>query len=218
MKGVLLAGGEGNRLKNPVYNKHLALVGEKLMIEYPLRTLGAMGCSDVIIVGSSKSTPDLVKLIGDGSNYELDVTYKVQAEPKGAADALYRAKGITGVFPVLCGDVYFEPALPHADKPTLFYNEFEGAQNHSVYTGSEIVEKPKEDLGKKAVVGYYYDETVFDIIPEIKPSERGEIELVDIHNFYLAVGAEVKEYKGFFGDMGTVNGLYRVIKHLRGET
>lgn len=215
---VLLAGGVGSRLKNPVYNKHLAIVNEKLMVEYPLRTLGAMGCTDVVIVGSPESTPDLVRLIGDGSDYSLGATYKVQKVPRGAADALGRAKGLVeGTFPVLCGDVYFDPAPELTDKPTLYWTHLDTANQHSVFDpeANVVVEKPKQNLGKRAVVAYMYDDTVFDLIPELEPSERGELELVDIHNFYLSVGADVKEYKGFFGDMGSPQGLLRVANHIR---
>lgn len=220
MKGVLLAGGEGKRLYNGVYNKHLSWVYDRLMIEYPLRSLGAMGCSEVMIIGSPESAPDLVKVLGDGSEYGLNLTYKVQKEPRGAAQAVGLAEGFTnGVFPVLCGDVFFDPAPPIADKPTLIYNEFEGAQNHSVWDPetNEIIEKPIHDIGKRAIVAYYYDQQVFEVIRNLKPTERGELELVDLHKFYLEHGAEVVEHPGFFSDMGTPDGLLRVANHVKEE-
>lgn len=217
MKGVLLAGGEGKRLENPLYNKHLSLVYDRLMIEYPLRTLGKMGCTEVMVVGSPSSTKDIIRVFDDGKRFGMDISYKVQHFPLGAADALSKAEGFAdGTFPVLCGDVYFDPAPEPTDKPTLYYHEFEGAQNHSVWNPetNEIIEKPTRDIGKRAIVGYVYDERVFEVIKTLQPTSRGELELIDLHNWYLQNGADVKQFDGFFGDMGTPDGLLRVANYI----
>lgn len=232
-EGVILAGGKGTRLgHNRPYNKHLSLVYDRPMIEYPLATLRAMGVEKAQVVVPPDDYWDFL------NNYPHKVegvrlSYRTQAEAKGSADALGKTM-LKGVFPVLCGDVYFDPAPhlgdnPYTDKqgrfpeitsPTLFWTEFEGAQNHSVWNAetNEIIEKPKRDIGKRAIVAYVYDERVYDVIKTLKPTERGELELIDLHNWYLQNGAEMVEYKGFFGDMGTPDGLLRVANHVKGNS
>ena len=217
MRGAILAGGEGTRLgQNRPYNKHMALVYDRPMIEYPVQTLIDMGVESADIVSNPSGITDMLKTYGNNIN-GLDVEYKVQLHPLGAAHALgYTA--LEGTFPVLCGDVYFDPAPPRTDKPTLFWTYLETANQHSVYDPetNTIIEKPLRDLGKRAIVAYYYDERVYDVIRNLQPTERGELELIDLHNWYLQNGADVKEYKGFFGDMGTPDGLLRVANHIQG--
>jgi glucose-1-phosphate thymidylyltransferase len=218
--GVILAGGKGSRLEtSKFYNKHLALVYDKPMIEYPVETLKSMGADRAVIVSTPEGVTDLLAAYRTDIN-GLPVDYAIQPHPNGSADALSYARGIEGTFPVLCGDVYFDSPMPLALLPTLIYNEFEGARNHSVYDPEQntIVEKPVRNIGNKAIVAYYYDQTVFDIIPTLQPSERGEIELIDLHNYYLKLGAPVVEYAGFFGDMGTPDGLLRVANHVKGRS
>lgn len=210
--GVILAGGKGSRLNLP-YNKHAHMVYNRPMIEYPLASMHEMGVDNITIVTSPTGGRDLLPAIRDTRG----VNFKVQEEPKGAADALKVARGIKGIFPVLCGDTYFDPAPPRSDVPALIYNEFPGAVNHTVWNPetNELVEKPRRWIGNKAIVAYWFDEQVFDFIDTIQPSERGEIELIDIYRFYLEQGAPVLEHKGFFGDMGTYDGLLRVANHVQ---
>jgi len=213
--GVILAGGEGTRLGNyRPYNKHLSLVYSQLMIEYPVQTLLDMGIEHAQIVSNPQGVADMFRIYGDNIN-GLDVSYETQYHPNGTADALGHT-ALDGTFPVLCGDVYFDPAPPPSEVPVLYYHEFEGAQNHSVYDPetNTIIEKPIRNIGKRAIVAYYYDQKVYDVIKTLKPSERGELELIDLHNWYLQNGADIKEYKGFFGDMGTPDGLLRVANHI----
>lgn len=217
-KGVILGGGEGKRLGLP-YNKHIAPVYDRPMIYYPLQSLKEMGCDSAIVVSGPKGLPQVAEAVGDGSIVGLDVTYKMQpTEAGGTAEALATAKnGLTGVFPVLCGDVYFDPAPPRSDVPALIYNQYERANEHAVWNPetNEIIEKPIRDIGKRAIVAYWFDERVFDFIRDMKPSERGELELVDIYRFYLENGAEMIEHQGFFGDMGTPDGLLRVANYVK---
>lgn len=216
MKGVILAGGEGTRLGQfRPYNKHLTLVYDRPMIEYPVETLKDLGCESAVIVSSPDGVADMFRVYRDEIN-GLNVSYETQYHPKGTADAL----GLThleGTFPVICGDVYLDPAPEPSDEPTLYWHEFEGAQNHSVWDPetNQIIEKPLRDIGKRAIIAYYYDQRVYDVIKSLKPSERGEYELIDLHNWYLRNGAEMKKYKGFFGDMGTPDGLLRVANHVQ---
>lgn len=217
MKGVLLAGGEGTRMGEVTkhQNKHTLLVYDRPMIEYPVATLQAMGADSAVIVSSPIGVRDLFRRYKD-ELLGMDVSYETQYLPNGAADALGHT-ALTGTFPVLCGDVYFDPAPEPSTVPTLYWHEFEGAQNHSVWDPetNAIIEKPIRDIGKRAIVAYYYDERVYDVINNIKPSERGELELIDLHNWYLQHGADIKEYVGFFGDMGTPDGLLRVANHIQ---
>lgn len=218
MKGVILAGGEGKRLGLP-YNKHVAPVYDRPMIYYPLESLREMGCDSVIVVSGPRGLSHVIEAVGDGSAVGLNIEYKMQpTEAGGTPEALAAAEnGLKGVFPVLCGDVYFDPAPPKSEVPALVYNQYERANEHSVWDPetNEIIEKPIKDIGKRAVVAYWLDERVFDFIRTLKPSERGELELVDIYRYYLENGAEMIEHKGFFGDMGTPDGLLRVANHIK---
>lgn len=214
-EGVILSGGEGTRLgKNRPYNKHLTLVYDRPMIEYPVQTLLDMGMERATIVSSPEGVRDMFRNYRDNIN-GLDVHYETQYHPNGSADALGHT-ALEGTFPVLCGDVYFDPAPERVEVPTIYWTDYENANQHSVYdpTENRIVEKPTIDLGRRAVVAYFYDERVYDIIKTLKPTERGELELIDLHNWYLQNGADVREYKGFFQDMGTPDGLLRVANHI----
>lgn len=219
MKGVIIAGGEGTRMGavSEVYNKHVATCYDRPVIHYPLATLKAMGCDEAVIVGSPKSIGDIAKYVKDGERVGLDVEYKVQAEPTGVAGAIGRvANNVTGVFPLLLGDCYYAPALPRQTEPTLFWKEYEFADQHSVWNPETdaIIEKPRYvDLGNRAIIGYYYDESVFEFIDSMSPAQSGELEIVDIHNFYRNNGAQFVEFKGFFADMGTPDGLLRAAQN-----
>lgn len=213
MVGVVLAGGNGTRMHSLTggRNKHSYEVAGRPMIYYPLDNLKEMGCDTALVVSSPSGIMDLYPLL-QGMYNGMKINYRIQDKPEGSAQALGLAEGkVEGVFPVLCGDVYFDPHLPKADKPTLFWHEYELGDTHSVWNPetNEIIEKAK-DIGKRAIVGYYYDERVFDVIRGLKPSERGELELVDLHRFYANNGAEMVEYEGFFGDMGTLEGVRRI--------
>lgn len=221
MKGALLAGGNGSRIgaTKEIYNKHVSQCYDKPVIHYPLTTLAAMGCEEVVIVGSPQSAGEIAKYVKDGERFGLDISYKVQAEPTGVAGAIDRLSGaISGVFPLMLGDCYYDPVLPVATEPTLFWHEFAHATEHSVWNPetNAIIEKPRfVDLGKRAIIGYYYDETIFDFIHTLTPAKSGELEIVDIHNYYRERGADMVEFTGFFADMGTPEGLLRAAEHER---
>jgi glucose-1-phosphate thymidylyltransferase len=218
MTGVVLAGGEGKRMGLP-YNKHLANVYDKPMIQYPLETLKEMGCDSAVIVSTPEGIGDMAKMLRDGAEVGLDITYKVQPHPVGTPHALGYAEGIVkGVFPVLCGDVYLDPAPEPQDEATLYWHEFPEAINHSVWNPetNEIVEKPLRDIGTRAIIAYIFDEKVFDFIRTLEPSDRGELEMVDLYRGYLLEGIKMQEYKGFFADMGTPEGLLKVANYEAG--
>jgi glucose-1-phosphate thymidylyltransferase len=219
MKGMLITGGEGSRLwpTTKLYNKALALVYDRPMIDYPLQTLKDMGCDSVAIVSNAKSMGMITQHVKDGAEHGLDVEYRIQAEGTDIGGAIKTAK-LDGVFPLMLGDCYYSPAPPTQTEPTLFWHDFPTGNQHSVWSPemNAIFEKPKiVDIGKRAVVSYFYDEGIYDFIDSFSPGHDRGLEIVDIHNHYLQNGANMVEYKGFFGDMGTPDGLHRVASFIK---
>lgn len=217
--GVVLAGGEGTRLRplTEVANKHLLPVYDKPMIYYPIETLKEMGCTTIVIVSGGNNIGGFAELLQDGSALDVDITYKVQPEAGGIAQALGCVAGLTkGLFPVILGDNYFEETPPMPTAPTLYTKAVDDPQRFGVYQNGSIVEKPDDPQSDQAVVGLYvYDDQVFDMIPTLEPSQRGELEITDINNMYLQLGAEVVEMAGYWKDMGTFNSLLEVANHVR---
>lgn len=226
MKGVILAGGNGSRMRpaTEVYPKSMALVYDKPMLHYPLTTLRDMGCDSAVVVGSPDGVGAFAKAFKDGADYNLDLEYKVQREPNGVAGALGRvASSVTGFFPLVLGDCYYDPApRPHTwTRPTIFWHDFEHGTEHSVWDPrtDAIIEKPRlVSIGQRAIISYIYDTSVFEFIERMKPAHgSGELEIVDIHNYYRMEGAEFVPYQGYFADMGTPDGLLRAANHIQGQ-
>lgn len=206
--GVILAGGTGSRLGLP-HNKHVALVHDRPMIHYPMDTLEQLGCAEAIVVTSPESLGDIKRVT---QSHPLPSKIIIQAKPLGAPDALAKAENYVGdLFPVLCGDVYLDKPLRPAAEPTLFWSEFPEAINHSVWNSetNEIIEKPKKDIGRRAIIAYVFDKRVFEVIKGLSLSERGEYEMVDIYRYYLANGVNMQQYTGKFVDMGTPGDLLK---------
>lgn len=218
---VILTGGNGSRLSptTELYNKHAVHVYDRPMIHYPVRTLAAMGCEDVTIVVSPKGAGDVAESIKDGSDFGINVNYRVQKEPLGVGNAIKQAQpdvARCSSFVLMLGDCYYDPAPPLRHEPTLFWNNYEWANQHSVWNpeANVIIEKPRGiDLGRRAVISYVYDNQVFDFIDQMEAAPSGELEIVDIHNFYLHGNANLEEYIGYFSDMGTPDGLLRAANH-----
>ncbi len=211
MTGVVLAGGNGTRLRpmTEIVNKHLLPVYDRPMIEYPIETLKQMGCDSIVLVSGGENIGGFADYLGDGSRLGVQITYKVQKEADGIAGALKCAEGlITGTFPVILGDNFFELPPRMFTSPTLYLSLVPDANRFGVYLQGKIVEKPAITGEGKAVVGLYiYDESVFTKIDTITPSDRGELEITDINNMYLADGARTVTYEGKWSDMGTVDSL-----------
>lgn len=220
MKGIILTGGNGSRLKptTEIYNKHVVHVYDRPMIHYPIKTLAEMGCTDVVIVASPNGAGDIASTVKDGSQFGLNVEYRIQNEPKGVGNAILSAEasGFSGVFPLMLGDCYYDPAPEVQAVPSLIWHDYTYANQHSVWNpeADAIIEKPRHiNIGQRAVISYFYNDQVFDFIREMEAAPSGELEIVDIHNFYRANGANMIEYTGYFSDMGTPDGLLRAANH-----
>ena len=226
IKGIILTGGTGSRLYplTKVTNKHLLPVYNKPMVFYPLETLKSLGIKDICIVSGGEHIADFIRLLGSGSEFGVTLTYKVQDGPKGIAHALLQAEKFVKndeKVAVILGDNIFEKveAQPEAlsdNNAYIYIKEVEDPERFGVVKFneneiSEIIEKPKEPPSKFAVTGLYiYPSDVFDFIKTLKPSQRGELEITDVNNWYLKQG-RLKAIKidGFWSDAGTFESLLK---------
>jgi glucose-1-phosphate thymidylyltransferase len=228
LKGVVLAGGTGSRLMplTKVTNKHLLGIGEKPMIYYPIEKLTGIGIEQILIVTGVEHMGDVVSLLGSGREFGCHFTYKVQDEAGGIAQALGLADdfSVNKRIVVILGDNIFEADLKkYAQKfisqkqgARLLLKEVPDPQRFGVaeITDSRVIgieEKPKKPRTNYAVTGiYFYDANVFDIIKTLKPSARGELEVTDINNAYIAKNQlEYDILEGWWTDAGTFESLKR---------
>jgi glucose-1-phosphate thymidylyltransferase len=228
LKGVILAGGLGSRLMplTKVTNKHLLPIYQKPMIHYPIECLVKGGVKDILIVTGGDSAGHFLKLLGDGREFGACVYYAYQQGEGGIADALRLAESFVGGerLAVVLGDNLVQRSI----RPTVerFRQQEKGArillkrvpdpERFGVATVQgdkvvSIVEKPKKPTSDLAVTGiYFYDAQVFEIIRTLKPSGRGELEITDVNNAYLARGQlEWDELQGWWSDAGTFESLYK---------
>lgn len=202
MKGCLLAGGTGSRLwpLTKVTNKHLLPVYNKPMIYHPIQTLIDSGIDDILIVTNSG---DMVRVLENGEQFGLkQIHYRFQKDASGIADALSLAKDWANNEPifVVLGDNIFENNMKnYIDKfkenpigARIFTYEVENPKQYGVVETNDkgevvsIEEKPKNPKSNKIAVGaYIYDSQVWNFVDKLKPSERGELEITDVNNFYL---------------------------------
>lgn len=229
LKGVVLAGGTGSRLMplTKVTNKHLLPIGHKPMIYYPIEKLLAAGIEDILIVTGVEHMGDVVNLLGSGKDFNCRFTYKVQDEAGGIAQALSLAEGFSanGAIAVILGDNIFHANLKkYAEKfraqkngARVLLKEVDDPQRFGVaeVIGDKVVnieEKPKEPKSSFAVTGiYFYDNSVFETIRTLKPSARGELEVTDINNAYIAKNQLTYDViDGWWSDAGTFESLKRV--------
>lgn len=213
MIGVVLAGGNGTRLHplTTIVNKHLLPVYNQPMIDYPIQTLRVMGCDDIIIVSGGNHIGGLADYLGSG------YTYRVQDTANGVAGALQCVRGlVSGLFPVILGDNYFDEAPEMPTKPTIYTRFVKDAKRFGTLIGKTIVEKPDVPDGDAVTGLYVYDEQVFHMIPTLTPSKRNELEITDINNMYLTYGdMKVVKLKSYWRDMGTFESLLEVANYVK---
>mgnify|MGYP003969580181 CR=1 FL=1 len=221
MKGIILAGGTGSRL-NPltrVTNKHLLPVYNKPMIYYPLYTMKEAGITNVMIVSGRGHAGSFLELLGSGVHLGMKISFEVQEEAGGIAQALGLCKDFANneKIMVILGDNIFEDSLADAVKEfkaqprgaRIFLKDVDKPESYGVAevkdgTVQSIVEKPSNPASNLAVVGcYMYDPQVFDVIDGLSPSARNELEITDVNNYYLEQGTlKFDELPGFWGDGG----------------
>jgi glucose-1-phosphate thymidylyltransferase len=229
MKGIILAGGLGSRLRplTKVTNKHLLPIYDRPMIYYPLQTLCDAGIREIMIVTGGNNAGDFLKLLGNGREFGLPhIAYTYQEGEGGIADALKLCEHFAGGEPVvvILGDnIIQDDITPHvqrfAQQPSgcrLLLKEVEDPERFGVpvFEGERIVgieEKPKVPKSNFAVTGIYmYDNRVFEYARDLRPSARGELEITDVNNAYIAAGdCRYDVLAGWWTDAGQFESLYR---------
>ncbi len=226
MKGIILAGGEGTRLRplTLVTNKHLLPIFDKPMIVHPLETLKSIGAKDICIITGGEYMADFMRFLGSGSAFSVDLTYKIQDGARGIAHALLQTEDFSnnGKVVTILGDNIFEgvsvpPEALTDNNAYIFIKEMKNPQRFGVLvfdsSGNiiKIEEKPAQPKSNYAVTGLYiYPKDVFDFVKTLKPSARGELEITDVNNWYLSQ-KRLKAIKvsGFWSDSGTLDSLLR---------
>ena len=240
MKGVILAGGTGSRLHplTLITNKHLLPIYDRPMISYAIEALVKAGVSEMMLVTGGTHAGEFLRLLGNGQEFGIDrLFYAYQEKPGGIAEALSLAEKFVGGdrAMVMLGDNIFERCLRSCVE--AFAKQKSGARvvlthesdhAHLRHLGvahmngarriERIVEKPEVPPSEFAVTGvYFYDETVWKVLSELRPSGRGELEITDVNNWYLDNGAiEYDIIDGFWGDAGeSMQAYYEVQDFVR---
>lgn len=228
LRGVVLAGGTGSRLRplTKVTNKHLLPVGPKPMIYYPIEKLLGVGIEEILIVTGVEHMGSVVGSLGSGREFGCRFTYKVQDEAGGIAQALGLAENFANGQPlaVILGDNIFQSNLKqHAERflsqgggARLLLKEVTDPERFGVAEIRDgkvvgVEEKPKSPKSNYAITGiYFYDGEVFDIIRKLKPSGRGELEITDVNNWYIQKRRLSYDFlEGWWTDAGTFESLVR---------
>jgi glucose-1-phosphate thymidylyltransferase len=226
LHGVILAGGKGTRLGEltKVTNKHLLPVGPYPMVYHPLKKLIGAGLRDLLLVSGTEHMGDFVELLGSGREHQCSLTYRVQDEAGGIAQALGLAElfchGVRSL--VILGDnifldplgTFLEHANRHSDWAWLALKQVPDPNRYGVaeLSGDRIVsieEKPARPKSDHAVAGIYlYPPDVFEVIKTLRPSSRGELEITDVNRHYLESGRlGYTVLGGYWTDAGTLESL-----------
>jgi glucose-1-phosphate thymidylyltransferase len=226
LRGVILAGGKGTRLGEltKVTNKHLLPVGPYPMVYHPLKKMTGAGLRDILLVSGTEHMGDFVELLGSGREYQCSLTYRVQDEAGGIAQAL----GLAELFSqgartlVILGDNIFLDSLHEfvtaaAQRPDHAWVMLKQVGDPHRYGVAElrgdrvvgIEEKPKEPKSDYAVAGIYlYPADVFSVIKTLRPSARGELEITDVNRHYLEQDRlSYRILQGYWTDAGTLESL-----------
>lgn len=232
MKGIILAGGSGTRLRplTKVTSKQLLPIYNKPMIFYPLETLLKAGIKEILFIVAPDHAGDFLKLLGSGKEFGAKFTYEIQDKPDGLAQAFIIGENFVGNKPVtlILGDNVFEDDFTADIKGfksggRVFAKEVADPERFGVVEFDEqrkaisIVEKPEHPASNYAVTGLYiYDNTVVEKAKALKPSARGELEITDLNNVYLQEGTlDVAFVNGKWLDTGTFEAMYEAIQFAR---
>jgi glucose-1-phosphate thymidylyltransferase len=229
VKGIVLAGGTGSRLYplTKITNKHLLPIYDKPMVYFPIQTLVSAGITDILLVTGGRNSGDFLRLLGNGKEFGLKhLNYTYQEGEGGIAEALALAEHFADrdKVCVILGDNLIEGNIREAVEEfkkqergaRIFLKEVTDAQRFGVaeLKGNRITgieEKPRQPKSNLAVTGIYlYDPSVFDKCRELKPSNRGELEITDVNNAYIREGAMTFSIlDGWWTDAGTFDSLLR---------
>jgi len=226
MKGIILAGGSGSRLSplTRVTSKQLLPIYDQPMIYYPLKTMLDGGIREVLIITAPEHAGDFLNFLGSGNSFKARFTYEIQDKPAGLAQGLSLAETFVGgdSCMMVLGDNIFEhdfsddiknftsgakiyvKEVPDAER----FGVVELDENNHVLSIEEKPAKPKSNLAQTGA--YMYDEHVFDLIRQLNPSSRGELEITDLNNVYLEKGTLTAGHiNGEWIDAGTFESLFR---------
>ncbi len=231
MKGIILAGGKATRLRplTKITSKQLLPVYDKPMIFYPIETLKSMGIKEILVIIAPDYSGHFLNLLGSGTDFGVKFSYEIQEEPRGLADAFRIGENFIGkdnVTMILGDNIFdynFSGIITDFNKGAMVFakkvadpSRFGVIEFDKNMKAKSIEEKPEKPKSNYAVVGLYvYDNNVIEFAKNLKPSSRGELEITDLNNIYLAKGElKVGIIDGVWEDAGTFDSLLRISNYM----